>query len=153
MIDTYTAFWLVAGALSGAWCIRFAGKGHAGRERKAYSNGLLIAAVIYPLFAVFSVDVVWFGVEMLGVIAYGIFVWLGHRVSFYLVAVGWLLHPIRDVGLHLYGPGGHIVPDWYAIACVSFDVLLAVVIAYRVYGWEKEGSVSSDLGPVADVET
>lgn len=154
MIDTYTAFWLAAGALSGAWYLWFASKGHVGRERKAYSNGLLIAAVIYPLFALLSFDAVWLGVEILGVAAYGLFVWLGRRVSFYFVAAGWLLHPIWDVGLHLAGPGHHIVPDWYAIACVSFDVLLAAVIAYRVYGWSREASDSavSELASVADVE-
>ncbi len=132
----YTVFWLVAGALAGAWYIWFASKGHTGRERKAYSNGLLIAAAIYLLFALIAVDAAWLGVEALGVVAYGTFVWLGRRFSFYFVAAGWLLHPIWDVGLHLRGPGRHVAPDWYAIACVSFDVLLAIVIARRVYGWQ-----------------
>ena len=61
------------------------------------------------------------------------------------LAVGWQLHSVWDVGLHLRGPGRHVAPDWYAIACVSFDVLLAVVIARRVYGWQQEsgGSLSA----------
>ncbi len=142
----YTVFWLVAGLLAGAWYIAFASKSHAGRERKAYSNGLLIAAAIYLVFALFPPDAVWLGIEALGVVAYGVFVWLGRRFSFYFVAAGWLLHPIWDVVLHLDGPGRHIVPGWYAIACVSFDVLLAVVIARQVAtkghkrnadGWHK----------------
>lgn len=109
----FTAFWLVAGALAGAWYIAFASKSHVGRERKAYANGLLIAAAIYPLFALLPFDAGWFGIEVLGIVAYGIFVWLGRRVSFYFVAAGWLLHPLWDVGLHLRGPGRHIVPDWW----------------------------------------
>ena len=138
----YTVFWLVAGLLAGAWYVWFASKGHPGRERKAYSNGLLIAAVIYLFFALVPFDAGWLGVEALGVVAYGILVWLGRHVSFYFVAVGWLLHPLWDVALHLRGPGRHIVPDWYAIACVSFDVLLAAVIAYRVYTWQRESAAS-----------
>lgn len=135
----YTVVWLVVGLLAGAWYIWFASKSHVGRERKAYTNGLLIAAAIYPLFALLAGDLFWLGVEVIGIPAYGLFVWLGRRVSFYFVAAGWLLHPIWDVGLHLFGPGRHVVPDWYAIACVSFDVLLAVVIARRVTGWQREG--------------
>ncbi len=137
----YTLLWLAAGVIAGAWYIWFATKSHAGRERKAYSNGLLIAAAIYPLFALLWGDVAWLGVEALGVAVYGVFVWLGRRFSFYLVAVGWLLHPIWDVGLHLLGPGRHVAPDWYAIACGSFDVLLALVIARRVYGWQRDSMV------------
>ncbi len=126
-----TVFWLVAGALGGIGYVRFAGKGHAGRERKAYANGLLIAAAIYLLFALAAGDAVWLAVEALGVLACGVFVWLGRRVSFQLVAAGWLLHPIWDVGLHLLGPGRHLAADWYAIACVSFDVVVGVAIARR----------------------
>ena len=153
----YTVFWLVVGVLAGAWYVAFASKGHAGRERRAYSNGLLIAAIIYLFFALFPFDVTWLGIEALGVVAYGILVWLGRRYSFYFVAAGWLLHPIWDVVLHLRGPGRHVVPDWYAIACVSFDVLLAVVIARQVAtkghkrnadGWQQENRPSP--GIVAD---
>ena len=128
----------------GAWYIWFASKGHVGRERKAYANGLLIAAAIYLIFALFPFDATWLGIEALGVAAYGICVWLGRRVSFYFVAVGWLLHPLWDVALHLRGPGRHIVPDWYAIACVSFDILLAVVVARRVYGWRQAEGMEAD---------
>ena len=138
----YVAFWLVAGLIAGAGYIWFAGKGHAGRERKAYANGLLIAAVIYLLFAALAGDAVWFGVEALGVVVYGAFVWLGRRHSFHWVAAGWLLHPLWDVTLHMLGPGAHVVPDWYAIACVSFDVLLAAVIVGRVRGWRRDEPVS-----------
>ncbi len=134
----YVAFWLIAGLLAGAGYVGFAGKGHPGRERKAYANGLLIAAVIYVALAALAGDVVWLGVEALGVLAFGAFVWLGRRQSFLWVAAGWLLHPLWDVALHMLGPGAHVVPDWYAIACVSFDVLLAAVIVQRVRGWRRQ---------------
>lgn len=132
---TYLVVWLVAGLLSGWWYIRFASKGHYRREQKAYSNGLVIAAVIYVVFALFHLDVTWICIELLGVVACVIFAWLGRRVSFYFVAAGWLVHPAWDVLLHLAGPGRHIAPDWYAIACLSFDFLLAAAIGYRMRGW------------------
>ena len=132
MTTPYIVFWLAAGLVAGAWYSWFAAKGHAGRERRAYSNGLVIAAAIYPVFALIALDATWFGIEGLGVFVYGLFVWLGRHVSLYFVAAGWLLHTVWDVGLHLQGPGAHVAPDWYAISCVSFDVLLAAVIAYRI---------------------
>lgn len=122
--------WLLLGLIAAAGYIVFAKQGHVGREKKAYANGLLIAAAIYPIFALIWGDATWVGIELLGILAYGLFVWLGRRVSFYFVALGWLLHPIWDVVLHLQGPGHAIVPAWYAVACVSFDVLLAVVIVH-----------------------
>lgn len=151
MSAMYMTLWLVAGLLAGAWYIWFASKSHAGRERKAYANGLLIAAAIYPLFALIWGDAAWIGIEALGIVGYGGFVWLGRRYSFYFIAVGWLLHPLWDVALHLRGPGRHVVPDWYAIACVSFDLLLSLVIARRIsVGWRRApGSPStSDAGLV-----
>ncbi|TKB43139.1 DUF6010 family protein [Thalassotalea mangrovi] len=48
------------------------------------------------------------------------------------LALGWLLHPVWDIGLHLQGPGWHIVPPWYAVACVSFDILVAIYIVWRI---------------------
>ena len=138
MPSAHMLFWLTAGLLAGVWYVWFAAKGHPARERKAYANGLVIAAVIYVVFALVHLDVAWLSIEILGVFAFGAFVWLGRRFSFYLVAIGWLLHPIWDAGLHWRGKGSLIVPSWYVIACISFDVVLAVVVAYRVFRWRKE---------------
>lgn len=127
-----TAAWFVAGLLAGAWYLQFAQRGHVGRERKAYTNGLLIAGMVYVLFALVWGDARWVGIEVLGVAACAVLVWLGRHHHFLWVGLGWLLHPLWDVALHLRGPGAHVVPAWYAVACVSFDVLLAVAIGLRL---------------------
>jgi hypothetical protein len=56
----------------------------------------------------------------------------GYWVAGELVGVGWAAHPVWDVALHYFGPGGSFAPDAYAITCLSFDLLVAayVVIAY-----------------------
>jgi hypothetical protein len=38
------------------------------------------------------------------------------------------LHPLWDVVLHYVGPGHSFTPWAYAIACVSFDWLVAIYI-------------------------
>lgn len=89
---------------------------------------LLLAALVYPGFALVWGDASWFGIEVAGVFLYGLMAWLGWRVAPLWLALGWLLHPLWDVFLHLLGPGAHIAPAWYAVACVSFDIAVAVYI-------------------------
>lgn len=94
-------------------------------------RSLIVAAVIYLGFALISGDPVWLVIEGAGVFIYGVFYWLARRFSIIWLAVGWLMHPAWDAILHLYGPGAQIAPSWYAVACISFDVAVAVYIAYR----------------------
>ena len=49
------------------------------------------------------------------------------------MTIGWFLHMGWDVVLHLMGPGLHIVPEWYAYACISFDVLMAGYLVYSSF--------------------
>lgn len=93
---------------------------------------LLIAAVIYMGFAAVNGNANWMLIELAGVAAYGVFYLLAVRVSPLFLAAGWLLHPLWDVLLHLQGPGVHIVVEWYAVACLAFDVVTAAYIFYRV---------------------
>ena len=38
----------------------------------------------------------------------------------------------RDAGLHLRGAGAGHAPEWYVLACLSFDLLVAAyVVRYR----------------------
>ena len=46
------------------------------------------------------------------------------------MALGWSMHVIWDVGLHLMGPGHHVAPEWYAVACLSFGLVVAGYIIY-----------------------
>ena len=98
---------------------------------------LFIAAGAYFGFATLGREVVdtqpiWMLVEIAQVIVFGAIGLLGLRGSPYWIAVGWVLHPFWDVVVHYIGPGHAFTPWTYAIACVSFDWLVAVyiVIAY-----------------------
>ena len=98
---------------------------------------LFIAAGAYFGFATVGREVVdtqpiWMLVELAQVIVFGTLALLGLRGSPYWIAAGWALHPFWDVVLHYMGPGHSFTPWTYAIACVSFDWLVAIyiVIAY-----------------------
>jgi hypothetical protein len=100
---------------------------------------LLIAAGAYFGFAAVGRDMVgsdqiWILIELAQAIVFGVLALLGLRGSPYWLAVGWALHPFWDVLLHYLGPGHAFTPWTYAIACVSFDWIVAIyiVIAYRL---------------------
>src|SRR5919202_3563225 len=98
---------------------------------------LVIAAGAYFGFATVGRDLVgsnqvWILVELAQAVVFGAIGLLGLRGSPYWIAAGWALHPFWDVVLHYMGPGHLFTPWTYAIACVSFDWLVAIfiVIAY-----------------------
>ena len=93
---------------------------------------LIIAAIIYIGFAVVWGSPVWVAVEALGALFYTLFYWLSIKYSALWLSLGWILHPVWDVVLHLFGPGSQVAPEWYAIACLSFDIVVAVYILHRV---------------------
>ena len=75
----------------------------------------------------------WVLIEVLQCIAFGTLGLYGWRGSAKWLAFGWALHPIWDFGLHYLGPGRSFTPMPYAIACISFDWVVAayIFIAYR----------------------
>lgn len=97
---------------------------YAKHEQRAWAGGLVCAALIYVGFALRWGTWTWVGIEVCGVVLYGLLARAGGR---WLVA-GWLLHPIWDLALHLYGPGRAIVPKWYAMSCCAYDVMAAVYL-------------------------
>src|SRR5215212_7152732 len=105
---------------------------------------LFIAAGAYFGFATLGREVVdtqpiWTLVELAQVIVFGTLALLGLRGSPYWIAAGWALYPVWDVVLHYIGPGHSFTPWTYAIACVSFDWLVAIyiVIAYGLVGGRR----------------
>src|SRR5918992_4238441 len=105
---------------------------------------LFIAAGAYFGFATLGREVVdtqpiWMLVEIAQVIVFGAIALLGLRGSPYWIAAGWALHPFWDVVLHYIGPGHSFTPWTYAIACVSFDWLVAIyiVITYGLVGGRR----------------
>src|SRR5215203_7511582 len=107
---------------------------------------LFIAAGAYFGFATSGREVVgtnqiWMLVELAQVVVFGTMALLGLRGSPYWLAAGWALHPFWDVVLHYVGPGHPFTPWTYAIACVSFDWLVAIyiVISYGLLGARRLG--------------
>ena len=101
--------------------------------RPVLALALVIAALIYILFAAQAEQPVrWLAIEVIGVVAFGVFALLGLRGSIGWLALGWAAHPLWDVALHRAGPGAEFTPQWYALACVSFDLIVAGYILYRL---------------------
>ena len=134
----YDILWWIVGLLSGAAYLRYARLGSWRRERWNYAFGLVVAAAIYLIFAVVWGDGRWLLVETAGLVVYGAFAWLGMRHSVAWLAFGWATHSLWDTMLHLWGPGAHVAPRWYAIACLAFDVLVAGYILWRLRRWPDE---------------
>jgi len=111
---------------------------------------LLATAGAYFGFATLGREVVgthpiWTLVELAQVIVFGTLALLGLRGSPYWIAVGWALHPFWDVVLHYIGPGNAFTPWTYAIACISFDWLVAIYIVI-FYGFGLVGKRTPSEG-------
>jgi hypothetical protein len=103
---------------------------------------LITAAGAYFGFAVLAgVSPLWILVELVGVIIFGVMALLGLRDSAWWLALGWALHPLWDVVLHYWGPGSSFASQPYAIACITFDWVVAAYIAI-VYGFGLLGVAS-----------
>ena len=111
---------------------------------------LFAAAGAYFGFATLGRDVldsppIWILVELAQVIVFGTLGLLGLRGSPYWIAAGWALHPFWDVVVHYIGPGHLFTPWTYAIACVSFDWLVAIYIVI-FYGFGLVGERTPSEG-------
>jgi hypothetical protein len=94
--------------------------------RRLYVIGLAVTALIYVVFALIGrAGARSLALEALGVLLYGAVAWVGFRKSAVLLALGWAMHVVWDVSLHLQGAGAEYTPDWYPWSCVSFDLMVA----------------------------
>jgi hypothetical protein len=101
--------------------------------RQILFAGLIVVALAYIAFCVDAREPrVWLGVELAGVGVYGAMGFRGLSGSAWWLVAGWALHPLWDVGLHLWGPGRWFAPVWYSIPCVSFDLVVAACVAYTI---------------------
>lgn len=108
--------------------------------RTLLATVLFAAAGAYLGFAVMAeAPRIWLLIELLQCIAFGVFGLYGWRGAAKWLALGWALHPLWDFGLHYFGPGT-FAPWTYAIACISFDWVVAAYIFIRYRG-------ASDLTP------
>lgn len=142
-MPSFVITWALVGGL-GAGILLFLGHQQSSRwQRRSWSRGLWIAALIYVLFVVVGPGGKgpWLTIESLGVLVYGIFAWRGQRSSLWLAA-GWALHVVWDIVLH-GGLGAHwaaeewslgeitFVPGWYPPACLGFDLAVASYLLWR----------------------
>ena len=133
-----TIVWFILGLLAGAVFLAYARMRGVRHEVWTCAAGLLIAALIYVVFALVWGNAAWVLIEIAGFIACGLLVWGAFRHSFAWIGIGWLLHPLWDIPLHLRGPGHHVVPEWYAVACVSFDLLVGIYALTRTTRWRQQ---------------
>ncbi|MBD2230342.1 DUF6010 family protein [Phormidium tenue] len=99
------------------------------QENRILALGLGIAAVLYIAFAwIGQASAAWVVTEMGGALGYGVAAGLGLYRSRWWLMLGWLAHPLWDVGLHVLGRGSAFAPQGYAISCISFDLVVAIYI-------------------------
>jgi len=120
---------ILGGAALGALFAVLAAKRGGAGERRLLALGLVVAALIYVGLAL-SADSRWLAVEAIGVVMFGGLAWLGRRAEGWL-ALGWAAHVAWDVGLHL-DRAQPVVGDWYPLACVGFDLVIAGFVLHEV---------------------
>jgi uncharacterized protein DUF6010 len=102
--------------------------------RTLLATVLFAAAGAYLGFAVAApISRIWLLIELLQAIAFGTLGLYGWRGPAKWLALGWALHPLWDLPLHYYGPGRSFAPWTYAVACLSYDWVVAayILIYYR----------------------
>lgn len=119
----FAAAEILVGILAAAGFIFIARKRGVRGEIRLYAAGLIIAALIYVGFSVFSPTVSWKLFEMLGIFIYLPFAYLGVKRSVAWLGAGWVLHGVWDAGFHL-SETAVFVPGWYPLACLGFDLFL-----------------------------
>ena len=114
---------------------------------RAFLAMLLFAAAgaYFGFAALAGAGPIWSLVELVGVFIFGSMALLGLRDSAWWLAVGWALHPLWDVVLHLIGPGGSFASQPYAVVCITFDWVVAAYIAI-FYGFGLLGVASRRRG-------
>jgi len=133
----WTTIWIVAGTISGLIFVGYA-RDHGRRgEVRIYALGLVVAASIYVVLAALGGSIGWVGIEVLGVLLFAGIAALGLGMRPLWLAFGWATHAVWDAGLHLFRHSG-VVGTWYPIACIPFDLIVAVAIVLYAAGADRE---------------
>jgi hypothetical protein len=121
---------IITGAmLAGGLILAARRRGSYRSEKIAYAAGLIVAALIYVGFGLYSGSALWNLTEFAGLLIYTTFAVLGLRLSGWFLCFGWALHVGWDVILH--GQQTDFVPFWYQMLCLGFDLQLAGYIGFR----------------------
>ncbi len=124
-------FWVMIGAAIAAVLIWFLKKINWEKRPLTYANMLIIAAMIYVGFALFTGELAWMYIEIIGVVLFFLMALIGLKVSYWFLAFGWAAHVLWDVGLHSVEKTP-FVPGWYPAACVGFDLVIAGYLLFLI---------------------
>ena len=99
------------------------------RANTVYVVGLIVTALLYVFFAVaHGASSTSLAIEFLGALIYVALAIAGLRGNRLALAIGWAGHPVWDVLLHTSGRGAEYTPSWYPLACIGFDLVVAIAI-------------------------
>lgn len=118
------ALQILLGAVSCLVLIFLARKLSPKHELRLYAISLIIAALIYVGFTARGATTVWLVLEIAGAAVFTLLALLGLKISTLILAFAWAAHAAWDVLLHKLLDAA-FVPDWYPLACLGFDLLLA----------------------------
>ena len=120
-----TMVWLLLGLVTGWGFVVYACRYPEKSRPTIWAQGLVVAGFVYIIFAVVGGHYDWLKYELIGLSVCILFALLGTKHSPYWLAMGWGLHPVWDIYVHLIGPASDVAPSWYAVLCLSFDVFVA----------------------------
>ena len=124
-------FQLILGVVLALLFIAFARTRGPRREPFIYCIGLIVAALFYVAFSLTGAGSQWLMIELIGLVVFTLIAVIGLRVSLWFLALGWVSHVSWDVLLHLIREQP-FVPDWYPVACISFDLIVAGYIVAKL---------------------
>ncbi len=96
------------------------------RAQPLFAAGLLIAALIYVGFAGLNHGTTHLGLELSGLLIFGLLSVIGVRRWPLILGLGWLAHGGWDFW-HAAHPSGY-VPSWWPGFCVGFDWVVGVYL-------------------------
>ena len=109
-----------------AWAFIAHARRFGSKRLHVLASGLVIAALIYVVAAIVRGAALVVLAELAGALVFGLFAGLGLRRAKRWLAIGWALHVAWDLAAQLADEP--VLPLWYAIACLAFDLLVAWVI-------------------------
>ena len=116
--------WVGAGVLL-AWLLVRLAERRPARAYFIYGIALVVASVIYVLFAVVGgADRRWLAIEAFGVMVFGVAAYFGVTAAPLVLAVGWIAHISWDV----FHGGSAFTPAWYILLCAGFDGVIAFAV-------------------------
>jgi hypothetical protein len=128
MMDSLTMLDVIAlpAGLASAWAYVAYARRFGDRQLQVLASGLVAAALIYVVAALVSGATEVVLLEIVGAAVFGLLAALGLRRASWWLAVGWALHVVWDLAAQLADEP--VLPLWYAITCLAFDLVVATAI-------------------------